>query len=174
MVQKTTYRMPYKRRRELKTNYRKRIALLKSGKPRLVVRKTNRYIIAQIVISKEAKDFTVVGITSKILKKYDWKYSFKNLPASYLTGLIIGKLAIRKGINEAILDIGLNRATKGNRIFAVLRGALDAGLKIPHGKEILPSEERIKGLHIASYLEKFKDLPNVFEEVKEKILKDYG
>jgi large subunit ribosomal protein L18 len=174
MVQNPTYRMPYKRRRKMKTNYRKRIELLKSNKPRLVVRKTNKYIIAQIVISKEAQDYTIIGITSKILKKYNWNFSFKNLPASYLTGLIIGKLALKKGINEAILDIGLNRATKGNRIFAVLKGALDAGLKIPHSEEILPSEERIKGIHIASYLEKFKDLPKFFEEVKEKILKDYG
>lgn len=174
MVQKTTYRMPYRRRRELKTDYKQRIALLKSGKPRLVVRKTNKYIIAQIVVSKEAQDYTVIGITSKILQKYGWKYSFKNLPACYLTGLIIGKLALKNGINEAVLDIGLNRVTKGNRIFTVLKGAVDAGLKIPHSKEILPSEDRIKGLHIANYLEKFKNLPNDFEEIKEKILKEYG
>ncbi|MEM0481037.1 MAG: 50S ribosomal protein L18 [Candidatus Aenigmatarchaeota archaeon] len=174
MVQKTTYRMPYRRRRELKTDYKQRIALLKSGKPRLVVRKTNKYIIAQIVVSKEAQDYTVIGITSKILQKYGWKYSFKNLPACYLTGLIIGKLALKNGINEAVLDIGLNRVTKGNRIFTVLKGAVDAGLKIPHSKEILPSEDRIKGLHIANYLEKFKNLPNDFEKIKEKILKEYG
>ena len=174
MVQKTTYRMPYKRRRKLKTDYRQRIELLKSGKPRLVVRKTNKYIIAQIVKSKEAQDYTVLGITSKILQKYGWKYSFKNLPACYLTGLIIGKLALKNGIKEAILDIGLNRVTKGNRIFAVIKGAIDAGLKIPHSNEVLPSEDRIKGLHIANYLEKFKDLPKDFEEIKQKILKEYG
>jgi len=175
MVQKTTYRMPYKRRRKFKTDYRQRIALLKSGKVRLVVRKTNRYIIAQLVKSKQAQDYTIIGITSKILKdKYNWNYSCKNLPAAYLTGLIIGKLALKNGITEAILDIGLNRSTKGNRIYAVLKGALDVGLKIPHSEEILPSQDRIEGKHIASYLEKFKNITQDFYKVKEQILKDYG
>ena len=166
------YKMPLKRRRKLKTNYKKRLKLLLSGKPRLVVRKTNRYIIAQIVESKEAKDFTKIGITSRILKKFKWNYSFKNLPACYLTGLIIGKLALKNGIKEAILDIGLHKSTKGNRIYAVLKGALDAGLNIPHSKEVLPSEDRIRGEHIANYLEKFKNLPQDFELVKNKILSE--
>ncbi len=173
MAKDATYKVKFRRRREFKTNYKKRISLLKSGKPRLVVRKTNRYIIAQIVISKEAQDYTLIGITSKILKKFGWNYSCKNLPACYLTGLIIGKLAIKNNINEAILDIGLNRSTKGNRIYAVLKGALDAGLKVPHSEEILPNEERIKGFHIANYLEKFKNLPNDFELVKQKILEKF-
>lgn len=166
------HKMPLKRRREFKTNYKKRLKLLLSGKPRLVVRKTNRYIIAQIVESKEGQDFTKIGITSKILKKYGWKYSFKNLPACYLTGLIIGKLALKNGVKEAILDIGLNKSTKGNRVYTVLKGALDAGLKIPHSEEILPSEDRIRGEHIANYLEKFKNLPNDFELIKNKILSE--
>ncbi|MEM5870744.1 MAG: 50S ribosomal protein L18 [Candidatus Aenigmatarchaeota archaeon] len=175
MVQKTTYKMPYKRRRKFKTDYRQRIGLLKSGKIRLVVRKTNKYIIAQLVKSKEAQDYTIIGITSKILKdKYNWQYSCKNLPAAYLTGLIIGKLALKNNIQEAILDIGLNRSTKGNRIYAVLKGAIDAGLKIPHNEKILPSQDRIEGRHIASYIEKFKNITNDFYKVKEQILKDYG
>ncbi|MEM0242925.1 MAG: 50S ribosomal protein L18 [Candidatus Aenigmatarchaeota archaeon] len=175
MVHKTTYIMPYKRRRKYKTDYRQRIGLLKSGKIRLVVRKTNKYIIAQLVKSKIAQDYTILGITSKILKdKYDWKYSCKNLPAAYLTGIIIGKLALKNGIQEAILDIGINRSTKGNRIFAVLKGAIDAGLKIPHSDEIFPTEDRIEGKHIASYIEKFKNITQDFYKVKEKILKDYG
>lgn len=175
MVQKTNYRMPLKRRRKFKTDYRQRIGLLKSGKVRLVVRKTNKYIIAQLVKSREAQDFTIAGITSKILKdKYSWMYSCKNLPAAYLTGLIIGKIALKNGISEAILDLGLNRSTKGNRIYAVLKGALDAGLKIPYNEKILPSQERIEGRHIASYLERFKNITEDFYKVKEQILKDYG
>jgi large subunit ribosomal protein L18 len=43
------YRVPWRRRREGKTNYYKRLKLIRSGKPRLVVRRTNKYIIAQIV-----------------------------------------------------------------------------------------------------------------------------
>ncbi|MCD6483032.1 MAG: 50S ribosomal protein L18 [Candidatus Aenigmarchaeota archaeon] len=165
------YKMPLKRRRKFKTDYKKRLKLLLSGKPRLVVRRTNKYIIAQMVVSEEGEDKTIVGITSKVLRdKYGWKYSCKNLPAAYLTGLLIGKLALEKGIKEAILDIGLHRKTKGNRLFATLKGAVDAGLSVPHGEEILPDESRIKGEHIASYLEKFKNLPQDFETVKKKII----
>ncbi|HLC81226.1 MAG TPA: 50S ribosomal protein L18, partial [Candidatus Nanoarchaeia archaeon] len=38
----------YRRRRELKTDYHKRLKLLSSSKPRLVVRFTNRKIISQV------------------------------------------------------------------------------------------------------------------------------
>ena len=36
-----------RRRHQRKTDYKKRIALLKSEKPRIVVRKTNKYILSQ-------------------------------------------------------------------------------------------------------------------------------
>jgi len=38
-----------RRRQEFKTDYLNRIKLLKCGKPRLVFRKTNRYVIIQII-----------------------------------------------------------------------------------------------------------------------------
>ena len=57
-----------KRRKEAKTDYGKRIKLLKSSSPRIVFRKTNKYVIIQYVISKEAKDEIEFGITSKINK----------------------------------------------------------------------------------------------------------
>jgi len=87
-----------------------------------------------------------------------------------LTGVLIGKRALEKGVKEAILDSGLYPSTKGSRIYAVVKGALDAGLKVPVGEEVLPSEDRIKGLHIANYLQKFKDLPEKFEELRKKLL----
>jgi large subunit ribosomal protein L18 len=54
-------------------------------------------------------------------------------------------------LQSAILDIGLRRASKGSKIFAALKGALDAGVDIPHGVEILPQESRIRGEHISTY-----------------------
>ena len=105
-----------------------------------------------------------------MLKKFGWNYSFKNTPAAYLTGLLIGKMAAKKNIKEAILDIGLHSPTKGSKVFAVAKGAIDAGLKIPMSESVVPSEDRIKGEHIASYLQKFKNLPEKLEEVKQKIL----
>ncbi|MEM1535403.1 MAG: 50S ribosomal protein L18 [Candidatus Pacearchaeota archaeon] len=154
-----------RRRREGKTDYARRRKLLEGRKPRLVVRKTNRYIIAQIITSKEARDRVIVGLTSKALAKYGWTHSFKCLPACYLTGLLLGKMAREKGINEAILDIGLQRAIKGNRVFTVLFGA-SKFLSIPHGEECLPSLDRVYGKHI-----KGKELENEVKKIESMIMK---
>ncbi|MEM5853281.1 MAG: 50S ribosomal protein L18 [Candidatus Aenigmatarchaeota archaeon] len=164
------YKMPFKRRRLGKTNYKKRLKLLMSKKPRLVVRRSLKYIIAQIINFSEEGDKTLVSATSKELKNYGWVFACDNIPAAYLTGLLIGRKALRKGINEAILDSGLYSSTRGNRIYACVKGALDAGLKVPVNESMFPSEDRIKGLHIATYLQKFKSLPEKFEEIKRKII----
>ena len=137
-----------RRRREGKTNYHKRLTLLKSGAPRLVVRKTNKYIILQIVRSKDAQDKVLHTVSTKDLLKSGWpkdkEGSLKSLDAAYLGGLLIGKLALDSGLNErVILDSGLIPSTKGSRVYAVVKGAVDSGLKIAHGKEILPSNEMV-------------------------------
>jgi large subunit ribosomal protein L18 len=167
---KPTYRMPFKRRREGKTDYKKRLKLLLSKKPRLVVRKSLKYIRAQIVEFDKVGDKTLVAVSSEELKKLGWKFSADSLPVAYLTGLMIGKKATKKEIKEVVLDSGLYPSTAGSKIYAVVKGALDAGLKVPVEEKVLPKEERIKGLHIASYLEKFKNLPEEFEKTKGKIL----
>jgi len=186
------YKVPFRRRREGLTNYYKRRKLLLSGKPRLVVRITNRYVIAQLVRAKPEGDVTLVSAHSGELRKYGWKGGTKNTPSAYLVGLLVGLKALRAGVGEAILDIGLRRATKGARVFAVAKGAVDAGLKIPLGEEVVPSEERLRGEHIASYAsllgegakERFSeyferglsptDLPMHFEEVRQAILSSFG
>ncbi len=188
--------MPRRRRREGKTNYYKRYKMILSGKPRLVVRRTNMYIWVQVVIAKPQGDITVAAAHSReLVKRYGWLGGTKNTPAAYLTGLLAGFRALREGITEAIIDIGLHRPTKGARVFAALKGALDAGLRIPHSPEIFPEEYRIRGEHIANYArmleqqdpELFKrrfslylarglrpqDLPSHFEEVLKRIVADY-
>ncbi len=157
-----------KRRREKKTNYRKRLKLLLSGKPRLVIRRSNNYIRLQIVEYDEKGDKTIIGLLSKNLKKYGWPGSFKNLPACYLSGYLIGKMALRKNIKEAVADTGLHRLTKGCRIFAVIKGAVDAGLNIPHSESIYPPEDRLLGKHISEELE------SLVYRIKESIDKEYG
>ncbi len=149
-----TYRMPFKRRRLEKTDYQKRLRLLSSGKPRLVVRKSLNYITAQIIGFDKKGDKTFVGTTSRELKGFGWKFACDNLPSAYLTGLLIGKKAAEKKISEAILDTGLYPSTKGSRIYAVAKGVIDAGLKLPISEDILPSEERVKGKHISEAVEK--------------------
>ncbi len=146
-----------RRRLERKTDYKARLALLKSGKPRLVARKTNRYIIAQIVETKNAQDKIILGITSKILLEKGWPKTsqggLKNLTASYLTGFILGKMAHEKNIKSAIFDIGMHRNVHKSRFYAVLKGALDAGLKIPHNPAALPPDNSLQN-------EKFKNILN--------------
>ncbi|MEM7825641.1 MAG: 50S ribosomal protein L18 [Candidatus Aenigmatarchaeota archaeon] len=170
MKLKPTFKMPFRRRREGKTDYKKRLKLLSSKKPRLVIRKSLKYIRAQIVDFDKKGDKTLVFALSKELKKLGWNYSYDNLPASYLTGLIVGKKALEKGIKEVVLDFGLSPSTKGSRLYACAKGALDAGLKININQELIPSEDRIRGTHISTFLEKFKKIPEDFEKTKNKIL----
>jgi large subunit ribosomal protein L18 len=141
---------------------------LSSKKPRLVVRRSLNYITAQIIEFDIKGDKTLVTASSKELKKMGWKFSCDNLPAAYLTGLLIGNKAVKKGIKEAVLDTGLYMSTKGSRIYSAAKGAVDAGLNVSVNEEILPSEERIRGDHIAVQ-EKFKSLPQEFEKIKGKI-----
>ena len=156
--------VPHRRRREQRTDYRKRLALLKSRKPRLVVRASGRSVNCQIVLHDAKGDRTAVNATSFELKKHGWKGSTGNTPAAYLTGYLCGQKAKKKGIKEAVLDIGLHTSSKGSRIFAALKGAVDSGLEIPHSEDIIPSEERIKGAHIASYAESLKsEKPDLYE-----------
>ena len=157
-------RIKFRRRNEKKTDYASRLGMLKSGKPRLVVRKSNKYVIAQIISSKNAQDSVLCQVNSKELKGLGWKNSLKNIPASYLTGFLIGKKAKKINVDNLIFDIGINISTKGSRIYSVLKGALDAGLKIEHSEEILPSEERIKGAHLKNKVD--------VEQIRRKIEQD--
>jgi large subunit ribosomal protein L18 len=159
------YAVKFRRRREAKTDYKHRLALLKSNLPRLIVRKTNKQLIAQIVELKPAGDITKAYANSKQLVKAGWKHSTSNIPAAYLTGLLIGKKAKEKKIKKAVFDIGLQESTKGNKLYAVLKGVLDSGLDIPHDTKLFPSEERIKGEHL-----KDKKAAQDFEKVKSKLV----
>lgn len=173
MARNGRYKVPFRRRRLGLTNYYKRRKMILSDKPRLVIRKTLKYIIAQIVKAKPEGDETIVGTSSKILaKKYGWLGDCSNTAAAYLTGLIIGYKARLKGIEEAIPDIGLHRPTKGSKVFAVIKGALDAGLKVPCSPEVLPSEDRISGKHIEDYAKYLleKD-PSLYERQFSQYLK---
>jgi len=129
MARTGRYKVKFRRRREGKTNYYKRREMIKSGLPRLVIRKTNNYIIAQVVTAKVTGDAVIVSATSKELVRLGWKGGTKNTPAAYLVGLLIGYKALLKGVKRAIPDIGLHRPIKGARVFAVIKGAVDAGLE---------------------------------------------
>ncbi len=167
MARKKPKTIPYKRKREGKTNYRKRLRLLLAKKPRAVIRITNKKIIIQLVDFKNTGDHVLIGIDSSALKKHGWNFSMKNLPAAYLTGFLFGKKALQKNIKEAVLDLGFKPPIKGNKVYACLKGALDAGLNIPHSKEVFPTEERISGKHIQN-----KDIADQFQKIIAKIKND--
>ena len=50
-----------------------------------------------------------------------------------------------KGIKECVLDIGRYMPVTGSKIFASLKGVIDAGIECPYSEEKLPKEDRITG-----------------------------
>ena len=139
--------LPKRRRLEAKTDYLARLSLISSRKARMVIRKTNRYVVLQLVSSNNAQDTVLLTVSSKDLLEKGWpkdkQGSLKSRPAAYLAGYMFGNLA-KKQAKEAILDLGMQRNVKKSRIYASLKGAVDAGLVIPHSKDVLPTDEELQ------------------------------
>jgi len=156
-----------RRRRENKTDYLKRIKLLKSGSPRIVFRKTNKYVIAQYVVSKESKDKIILGINSKKLLKYGWpkelEGSLKSIAAAYLIGFLFGKKIIKEKLEKPIVDFGMLRTIHKTSQYGFLKGLIDSGIKINCPEEAFPEEKRIQGKNMVEDFSKF------FNEIKSKI-----
>ena len=141
MAHKTIYKVKSKRRRQGITNKEKRLGLLRSGKPRMVVRVNANKVTCQIVDYVPKGDVTKVNTTSLELKNYGYKGHNGNAAAAYLTGYLCGKKAAAKNVKEAVLDIGLRTPVLGSNAFAALKGAVDAGLDIPLEETAFPKEE---------------------------------
>lgn len=133
-----------RRRREAKTDYHARLRLIKGTQARVVVRKTNRYIIAELVTSDIAQDKVIAGVSSKDLLAQGWPTSLagslKSIPAAYLTGLLLAQKASEK---QGVLDIGMQRNVKKGRLYAVVAGLVAGGFSIAHNPEIIPDEKRL-------------------------------
>jgi len=129
---------------ECKTDYLKRLILLKSEKPRIVFRKTNMYIIGQYVESEAAQDKIIFG-------------------ASYLTGYLVAKKILKDKLKEPIVDLGMQRVIKKTKIFAFIKGLIDGGIKIKCDKENFPEAERLSGKSTK------EDISKIVQEVKSKI-----
>jgi len=160
------YQVKYRRRREGKTDYRARKRLITQDKNkyatpkyRIVVRFTNKDIVAQIIYSKITGDVVLTAAYSHELPRYGIKFGLTNYAAAYAVGLLLARRHLTNvglaekyvGLSEAsgsdfnvadnkegprpftaLLDVGLVRTTTGHRIFGALKGALDGGLSIPH------------------------------------------
>jgi len=184
---------------EAKTDYYARKRLItqdknkyKTPKYRLVVRFTNKDIIAQIVAADLTHDVVLAAAYAHELPRYGIKLGLTNWAAAYATGLLLARRVNAKfdlnyeGNTEvngedynvepeeeggrpfkALLDVGLLRTTTGSKIFAVLKGATDGGIDVPHndrrfpgskveGGEKTSSPETVRkyifGGHVADYM----------------------
>jgi len=201
------FQVKFRRRRECKTDYQARRALIlqdktkyNSPKYRLVVRMSNKDVTAQIAYATLSSDVILSAAYSHELSKYGatvyGKAGQKNYAAAYATGLLVARRVLTKlGLDQqyegqtkpdgtdflvaadgeqrrpfrVLLDIGLHYTTTGARIFAVLKGAVDGGLAIPHKNKRFPgynSEKKsfdaailrkyIFGGHVADYMRKLQ------------------
>ncbi|MBW3011260.1 50S ribosomal protein L18 [Candidatus Woesearchaeota archaeon] len=155
-MRKTKPVMKYRRKRQAKTNYKKRLDLLKSSLPRIVIRISLNDVIIQGVEYAPDGDKILFSAHSKQLQKLGWKAHRSNLPTAYLTGYLCGKKA-KDTKGEFILDLNKSNLSKGNKIYAALKGLLDAGLNVLHSEDIVPQPERLSGKHIEDYAKKIKD-----------------
>lgn len=155
-----SFKLYFRRRREGKTNFAKRLALIKSGKTRMVVRRSNKSIIVQFVDFDPKGDKTLLTVSGTHLSKtYKWP-SKRNVWTAYLAGLMAGKLAQKKGVKDFVLDMGMYIPSKGSVLFAAQKGASDSGLNTPFDKQKVPESK------ISNPPEKYK---SIFNEVKSKI-----
>ncbi len=154
------YKVYFRRRRDGKTNYAKRLSLVKSNATRMVIRKTNRNILIQFINFESAGDKTILSFSSAQLKElYGWPAK-RNVYTAYLAGLYAGKQAKLKNISDFIVDIGMHPPTKGSVLFAALKGAVDSGLKTNLSEEKVPTDKLSKVP---------EDLKSSFESTKKKI-----
>ncbi len=173
MAKGPRYRRPFRRRAEGKTNYHRRMKLLKSKKLRAVIRASNNHIIVQIIQSKIGGDKIIVSAHSKeLVSKFGWNANTGNIPAAYLTGFLAGTKAKKQNVKEAILDLGM--FLHRNRVLAAFKGVVQSGIEIPHNEDFFPGniEEIITGSHIEQYANLLKsENPEKYEQVFSGYLK---
>jgi len=112
----------------------------------ITINVTNENTQVQILKPEITGDKVIASAHSRFLLKDGWKGSRKNIPAAYLTGYFAGKKALSKGVDNAIVYSGTRKYTQ--RMAAGVKGVIDAGIKVPSGEEIFPTEERINGEHL--------------------------
>jgi len=199
------YQTKFRRRREGKTDYyaRKRLTVqdknkYNTPKYRLIVRFTNKDIIAQIAYSRISGDVVVNSAYAHELPRYGVKVGLTNYAAAYCTGLLLARRHLKKlnlhelykgadkvdgeyynveaaeGENPnpftAVLDVGLARTSTGAKVFAVMKGAADGGINVPHSETRFfgydpeskeynaeAHRDRIFGKHVAEYMKSLKE-----------------
>ncbi len=180
--------LKFRRRQESVTDYRKRLGLVKSGLDRVVVRKSNKRIIGQVIKYLPNGDAVVAHADSSELLKYKWPAK-SNRPTAYLTGLLLAKKLGSKASNDHILDIGLTSPVKYSIPFVFAKGCMDGGMNIRGNIEM---EEKVYNCSNMKYISDLKskdaskyknhytsytgdasadNLAKAFIETKERIIK---
>jgi large subunit ribosomal protein L18 len=183
-----TYVHTLKRIRDDKTNYHKRAAILIGRHSFVTVKVSNQNVAAQVLKPTPTGDIVIASAHSRELEKQGWNGALNNLPACYLTGMLMAKKALAKGVKNAVLYIGKDHFT--SRVAACMKGIVDGGVSMPVSEESLPEQERISGQHIAEYAASLKenqeeynsrfsailknglnpeDYPSHFEDIKNKL-----
>ncbi len=136
-----------RRLREQKTNYKKRGTMLMGRRDFVTVHISNENTQVQVHAPRMGGDVVIASAHSRYLLAAGWKGSRKSVPASYLTGYLAGKRAVRGGAGRAIMYAGTRRYTE--RMSAALKGIVDAGMDVPVDPGTFPDEARINGEHLA-------------------------
>lgn len=165
-----TYVHTLKRIRDDKTNYRKRAAILIGRHSFVTVKVSDQNVAAQVLKPTPTGDIVIASAHSRELEKQGWKGTFNNLPACYLTGMLLGKKALEKGVKNAVLYIGKDHFT--SRVAACMKGIVDSGVSMPVSEESLPEQERISGQHIAEYAGTLKENQEEYNSRFSAILKN--
>ena len=160
------YKVNFRRRREGRTEFRLSLRVLRARVPRAGGRLSLRNARVQFIDFDFAGDKVLAQASSKELTKLGWTAATGNIPASYLTGYLAGKRALANGVEQAVLDIGQKVPAKGSNVFAALKGMVDAGVDIPYGEGVFPSDDRLAGKHIS------EDIEKMIEEVKSRMEAD--
>jgi len=91
------YRLPFRRRREGKTDYKARYRLVDADKLRFIVRVTNYHVITQIAKIGKMGDETLVSAHSKQLQNLGWLANTNNISAAYLTAILMWQKSPERG-----------------------------------------------------------------------------
>lgn len=194
MKQKKPYVNTQRRRKEGKTDYRKRKAAILSRMILAAPRITGKNVSVQFISPEIIGDRVVISSHSRELSKYGWNGSRNSLPAAYLTGLLAGLKGVSKKVDGVVVYLGVARFVNGSRLASIVKGIKDSGVKIAADEDNLPTEDRIRGEHIAAYSKSFSDekelkerfsniinsglspsdYPKHFDDVHKKILTEFG
>lgn len=154
-----------------------------------------RDIVCQVVAAKLVGDEVLCAAYAHELPRYGIKMGLTNYAAAYAVGLLLARRMLAKigladkykgkeeadgemyeieaegerGPFRALLDVGLSRTTTGKKVFAVMKGAVDGGMDVPHNEKRFPAytkdegfsaeelKKRIIGTHVAEFMEELEE-----------------